>query len=105
VLAVAALGVVLVQSQAATRSEKVAVSIPIPANPTAMAVSPNGEYAYLVYLNSGSMAVVNLETHKVKEVHPAGANTQLTDVVVSPDGALLRITEIPHSRSPKFPRG
>jgi YVTN family beta-propeller protein len=92
-LAVAGLGVVLAQSQASTRGTTVAVSIQIPSNPEAMVVSPNGVSAYLVYINSASMAVVNLSTHKVREIHLAAAHEQLTDIARSPNGAQIYVTE------------
>lgn len=58
-----------------------------------MVVSPNGASAYLVYINSASMAVVNLTTHKVREVHLAAAHGQLTDIARSPNGAQIYLTE------------
>lgn len=55
----------------------------------AMAVAPNGKFAYVVNANSGSLVIVNLATHARTSVR-VGWN--LTDVAVSPNGKLAYIT-------------
>jgi DNA-binding beta-propeller fold protein YncE len=92
-LAVGGLGLLPAQSQASTRNTSAPVKISIPSNPEAMVVSPNGAFAYLAYINSPSMAVVNLTTHKVREVHLAAAHGQLTDIARSPNGQQIYVTE------------
>jgi YVTN family beta-propeller protein len=63
--------------------------IPVGGQPTVMAVSPSGRYAYVVNSNAGALTVVNLQNDKVTSVH-VGAN--LTDVAGSPDGRQIYVT-------------
>jgi len=66
-----------------------ATRVAVGGQPTALAVSPNGMYAYVVNENAGALTVVNLRDDAVSSVR-VGAN--LTDVAVSPDGRQIYVT-------------
>jgi DNA-binding beta-propeller fold protein YncE len=64
-------------------------TIAIGGDPEAMAVSPNGEFAYFVFSNSGAVRIVNLKTRKLSTIH-VGQN--LTDIAITPNGTQLYLT-------------
>jgi DNA-binding beta-propeller fold protein YncE len=64
-------------------------TIAIGGDPEAMAVSPNGEFAYFVFSNSGAVKIVNLTTRKLSTIH---VGQDLTDIAMTPDGTQLYLT-------------
>jgi DNA-binding beta-propeller fold protein YncE len=65
------------------------VTIDVGGNPEAMAVTPNGGFAYVIYGASNVVKIVNLATHKVATIH---VGESLTDLAMTPSGDELYLT-------------
>ena len=64
-------------------------NIKVGGEPEAMAIDPNGDFAYVIYLNSSKIRIVDLRNHAVSTIH-VGQN--LTNLAVTPNGTDLYLT-------------
>jgi YVTN family beta-propeller protein/autotransporter-associated beta strand protein len=73
-----------------TATDAVTATIPVESFPTAVAISPNGNTAYVSNENSGTVSVINTATNTVTATIASGANP--VAVAVSPSGTTAYAT-------------
>jgi YVTN family beta-propeller protein len=80
----------------------VAATIPVGTGPRAIAFAPDGTAAYVANFNSSDVSVIDTAARSVVATIPLAAESELTGIAITPDGATVYVTDDRFTPAPPF---